>query len=228
MKILELGSYIVPAYAGMLLAEQGHSVQKWIAATDPILSLWRGEDLWKWINAGKELNRCHARNVADLAPGTYDIVLDNFRPSTLAAWGIDPALQAERLNCVWVSMRADVGEISFDAIAQARGWLDVAPYVPFYAGDTIGGLWLAFKALAVKKPGHYTVMQAASLAKLIEGELTIDVERSRTHVPWDLGTYEVADGKARVEHKGSLHEEPIRDREWKLANLRHKDGRIII
>jgi hypothetical protein len=29
MKTLELGNYVVPSYAGMIHAEQGHAVEKW-------------------------------------------------------------------------------------------------------------------------------------------------------------------------------------------------------
>jgi hypothetical protein len=229
MRILELGSYIVPAYAGMLLAEQGHFVEKWIWSSDPILDLRCGAELWAWINHGKQLVRRHAASMVTCGEDwNFDIVLDNFRPSTLAKWGIDPQKIATERECVWVSMRADLGEVSFDAIAQARGWLDTTPYVPFYAGDTIGGLWLAFKALSAREPGHYTVMQAAALAKLIEGELMVDLPRTMESVPWDTGLYRVTGGLAQVEHKGTLFEEPVRDREWKRKNLRHVGGRFVI
>jgi hypothetical protein len=64
MRILELGNYVVPAYAGMILAEQGHAVTKWTNGRDPILSLNRGDELWRWINHGKRTEDRHPRILA--------------------------------------------------------------------------------------------------------------------------------------------------------------------
>lgn len=227
LRILELGNYVIPAYAGMILAEQGHAVEKWTNGKDPILSLHRGGELWAWINHGKTLADRHPRGIA-AAWGDWDIVLDNFRPSTLAVWGIDPSAIAAERKCVWVSMRSEVGERSFDLIAQARSWMEYCPWVPFWAGDTIGGLWLAFKALSVREPGHYTLGQASCMQKLVEGELTIDVERDGKTIPWENEPYRMDGGEALVQYKGETIREPVRDRAWKLAHLRHRDGRIII
>ena len=55
LRVLELGNYVVPAYAGMILAEQGAEVQKWTNGKDPILGCRSGADLWAWINHGKTL-----------------------------------------------------------------------------------------------------------------------------------------------------------------------------
>lgn len=124
-------------------------------------------------------------------------------------------------------MRSEVGERSFDVIAQARSWLEYAPWVPFWAGDTIGGLWLAFKLLAVAgQPGHYCIGQASVMQKLVEGELVLDADRRPGTIPWETETYQVRDGAAVVEYRGETIREPIRDRAWKLANLWHSAGRI--
>src|SRR5579859_1356704 len=109
LRVLELGNYVVPAYAGMILAEQGHEVRKWVNGRDPILSLHRGNELWAWINHGKTLEERHPREIAeDWWP---QVILDNFRPSTLAGWGIDPKAIAEKRALVWVSMRSELGEV---------------------------------------------------------------------------------------------------------------------
>jgi hypothetical protein len=233
MRILELGNYVVPSYAGMILAEQGHAVVKWTDGRDPILSLNRGDELWRWINHGKRVEGRHPGILAadwDQVFGLEppDVILDNFRPDTLARWGIDPGGIARRRAIRWVSMRSEAGDRSFDIIAQARSWLEYAPWVPFWAGDTIGGLWLAFKALADRTPGHFTLGQASCMQKLVEGELVIERPPADGRIPWEVDPYRVEGGEAIVEYKGTTYREPIRDRAWKLEHLRHDGGRIIV
>ena len=97
MRVLELGSYLVPAYAGLLLAEQGHQVTKWVSPTgpDPIEGLIDGAALWAWVNHGKqEVYPRHAADVAGLEPGSVDGIIDNVRASTWERWhggGTPPA-----------------------------------------------------------------------------------------------------------------------------------------
>jgi len=159
------------------------------------------------------------------------IVLDNFRTATLAAWGIEPDKLAHRYGWVWCSMRPDLGDRSFDLIAQARSLMEFCPWIPFWLGDTAGGLWLAFKALAMHAAGnvgHHVITQAACLQKLVEGELAIDVPRDGRSIPWENEPYRMEDGVAVVQYKGETISEPARDRTWKLANLRHRNGRMIV
>ncbi len=233
MTILELGNYVVPAYAGMILAEQGHRVVKWTNGRDPILSLNRGAELWAWINHGKCLEDRHPEVLSgDLSDAFSDehpdVILDNFRPETLGRWGLDPAAIAVREGIRWVSMRSEVGDRSFDILAQARSWMEYAPWVPFWAGDTIGGLWLAFKALADRTPGHFTLGQASVMQKLVEGELVLDRPPFDGRIPWETEPYRFEEGHAVVEYKGRTYREPVRDMAWKLTHLRHRDGRITI
>src|SRR6185437_4027761 len=104
-----------------------------------------------------------------------------------------------------------------------------APWVPFWAGDTCGGLWLAFKALAMHaqgRHGHYVLGQASCMQKLIEGELVLDAPRRKEGpVPWETEPYRVEGDTAIVEYKGTTYREPIRDRAWKLTHLWHDQGR---
>lgn len=231
MRILEIGSYIAPAYAGMILAEQGHTVEKWISGSrsDPILDLHRGTELWEWINHGKTIFIRHARAVDLMKPGSVDAVIDNIRLSTWHSWGVDPEEQAARLGVPWVSLRDDFDGRSFDAIAQARAWGDHLGYLPVYLGDTAAGLWLAFKVLAAP-PGHHVLRQAACLAKLVEGELAVTGNRTGRKEPlWDdPGTYGEDKGTARVVYRGETVCEPFRDDDWRRKNLRHRDGRYVI
>lgn len=225
MRVLELGSYVAPAYAGMILAEQGHGVTKW-TTTDPIHELRHGDQLWDWINHGKTLIARHASEVTQLQPGMFDAIIDNARAATWERWGVDPAVEADRLGATWVSLRADDDGRSFDVIAQARAWGDIAPIVPFYLGDTAAGLWLAFKALAAST-GHHVIRQGAALAKLVEGELVVD--RPAGRYPWDEGNYGVTpDGVAVVEFRGERIEEPPRAAAWRRVHLMHSGGRFTI
>lgn len=223
MKILELGQYIAPAYAGMILAEQGHTVEKW-SLTDPIHELNRGNELWQWITHNKTIHARHAQTLIDVQPNEFDIIIDNVRAETWAKWGINPETEAQRLNVTWVSLRADDNQRSFDVIAQARAWGNYGN-LPFYIGDTAAGLWLAFKALAAPK-GHHIIYQATVLAKLVEGEL---VAPKNLNTPWDEpGTFGTYAQTAIVVYKGETITEPARDNEWRRNNLPNIDGRFTV
>lgn len=233
-RVLELGTFLVPAYAGMVLAEQGIQVAKWVSPVrkDPIQELRRGDEMWSWLNEKKSLDQRHASDVNELKPGEVDAVIDNFRPSAWAKWGIDPAIEAKRLEVVWVSMRDDFEERSFDAIAQARAWGDHIGLIPIFIGDTAGGLWVSFKVLAMLNlgaAGHYVLRQAACLVKLVEGELVVDVARDGVTSPWDEpDVYGRLGAGARVLFRGDSVEEPFRDQTWRRTHLDHTNGRINI
>lgn len=233
MRVLELGSYIAPAYAGMILAEQGHAVEKWIGANpDPTQRLIKGDELWQWLNHGKRVVRRHAGEVTE-ALGSFDAVIDNLRASTWKRWSVDPEGLAKQHGVTWVSLRADVGDTSFDILAQARSWMEYGPWVPFYLGDTAAGLWLAFKALSahqLRQPGHYVIYHGAALQKLVEGELVVERPSfDGMNAPWDRERYGIdKSGVAEVEFRGRKYREPPRDRAWKLRHFRHTGGRIII
>jgi hypothetical protein len=212
----------------MLLAEQGHAVTKWWGGDDPILHLRRGAELWAWINQGKTLVERHPREVGASA---WDLILDNFRPSTLASWQVDPVLRTTGHPCVWVSMRAEVGEVSFDLLAQCRSTMEYAPWIPFYLGDTAGGLWCAFKGLSAvnrRQYGHHVLYHATCLQKLVEGELVVVPDRDGKTIPWDCDAYGFVEGQAVIDYKGVPYREPIRDHAWKWENLRHEQGRMVI
>ena len=224
--MLELGSYVAPAYAGMVLAEQGHYVEKWATERDPVLTLKQGDELWSWLNDRKHV--CLDRHLADVLAlhcGDFDVVLDNVRAATWHRLGVDVTKLAELLDVTWVSLRADDDGRSFDVIAQARAWGDLG-VLPFYLGDTAAGLWLAFKALAAPR-GHHVVRQAAALAKLVEGEAII--ERPAGRYPYDdAETYCFDDDTARVVFKGELIVEPARDAAWRRAHLANVRGRFVV
>jgi len=228
MKILEIGNYIIPAYAGMILAEQGHEVIKWTNGNDPTLSLNDGDKLWSWLNQGKNIVNKNFSEIPS-ALDEFDAVIDNVKESSLRRLGIDPAALAAKHQVRWISMRSESeDEISFDIIAQARSWMQYADWIPFYVGDTTGGLWLAFKLLASNKPEHAVIYQASAMQKLVEGELIHTPDRNRNQIPWDNEPYEFKDGKAIVQYKNKTYEESIKNTEWKLKHLKHINGRITI
>jgi len=224
VRVLELGSFIVPAYAGMVLAEQGHDVEKWWTGDDPVLHLNAGNQLWRWLNEPKTLvEKRVSREALEKALPAFDVVIENIRPGTWKAWGIDRAALAARHHIRWVSMEAELdGGRSFDAVAQAQALGGVSPPIPFYIGDTAGGLWLAFKALASSEPGHFRLFQASCLAKLVEGELMVPRKA------WDRTLYRLDADGAAVEFRGEIVREPLRDDEWRRRNLQHRKGRILI
>lgn len=229
MKILEIGNYIAPAYAGMILAEQNFEVTKYIYQNkDPILSLNQGQEIWEWINYKKILIENHISHAIKNIHN-FDVIIDNFKIETLKKWEIDPIELSKKHNLVWISLRPEINNTSFDVIAQAQAWADITGFVDFYIGDTIAGLWIAFKAMSMflqKKCGHFIIPHATGLAKLIEGELIID--RPNKKHPYDPENYGYNKSHAIVEYKKNTFLEPIRDKKWKLKNLRHKNGRLII
>ena len=166
MKVLELGNFIVPAYAGMLLSRHGHRVEKWTSGTDPILSLDGGDELWTWLNRFKTLVRRHYCDVPSMLAAAeydgypFDAVIDNLKPTSFERHGLDPGEMAARYDVRWVSMRAEKNA-NFDPTAPAKFWLHFAPWVPFYVGDTAFGATLAFKVLAATQPGHYVLGDAS-------------------------------------------------------------------
>lgn len=225
-KILELGNYIAPAYAGMILAEQKYYVEKWTNNRDPILDLQYGQQLWQWINYKKNIVCQDVKNNIGKIE-QFDIVIDNFRPSTLQKWNIDPVAIASQHNITWVSLRSEIGEISFDLLAQCRSWLEYCEWIPFYVGDTNAGLWLAFKALAASC-GHYKIGHASCLQKLVEGELILTPVRNKKSNPWDTESYKLINNRAYIDYKGKRITETIKTHKWKIKHLWHNDGRIVI
>lgn len=215
MRILELGSYIAPAYAGLILSQQGHRVTKLVGEHEPTLELRSGEELFEWLNQGKKLL---SGDIRELDFSEYDAVIDNIRVSTWLRLGMAPEDLAFEHFLKWASLRSETGEPSFDLIAQNQAWGDKGR-LPFYIGDTAAGLWLAFKLLNLEAGEHATVYQATALAKLVEGNLA---------VPWrlwdDFGEYYAAqDGTAVVRYRDRLYLEPIRDDEWRRVNLKHDE-----
>ncbi len=208
MRILELGKYVAPAYAGMLLAEQGHNVIKWKMNNDPLDEL--APHIIDWANYGKTIHPIGDRRAED-AHG-FDVIITNL--VTLDPWAVYratliPVVKIEPLNTAK----------SFDVIAQAQA--GIKHRIEFYIGDTAAGLFMAFKALNMDDQEVAIIQHPAAILKLMEGELI------KPHVPEDDDTYQYCDDGAKVIFNGETYTEKVRDYEWQIVNIDHQYGRIL-
>lgn len=221
MRILEVCRYVAPAYAGMILAEQGHEVVKWILPREPILELAHGDVIWDWINHGKQLEQIGQRRM-EQAPG-FDAILTNLRSA-------DVQMIAQQTGATVIKLVPTATDMSFDVVAQVQAWGDFCPWLPFWIGDTAAGLWMAFKALSAPKGAACEMQHAAALAKLVECELLeVNRNRSANKTPWESKKHYGIDKKgAVVKYHQSLFREHVKDFSWKKANIPNINGRIII
>lgn len=97
MRILELGTGLLPAYTGKILADHGHSVTK-ITENDPFR---HDMDLWDWLNKGKKVLE---QPLFKLDPiRAADVVIDTMPPDYWKQLHIDPMRQVQQWGCTWVS-----------------------------------------------------------------------------------------------------------------------------
>jgi hypothetical protein len=228
LRVLEIGLGLPVAYAGMVLAEQGVGVERWLSPKmdDPLQT---DELVWWWAMHGKELVSCHARMVATLQPRSVDAVIDNLRPATWAGWEIDREAIARRLGIPWVSLEDDLGYRSTGAIALARSWLEKGNTVPPELAETAAGLWMAFKTLASRtRPGLHRLGHGSVMQKLVPAEMLLGKPgRVRSVLdPWMIREGQIAG--AQSEWRGERLFEMTRDLEWKRSHLRSRAGRITI
>jgi formyl-CoA transferase/succinyl-CoA--D-citramalate CoA-transferase len=174
LRVLELGSFIAGPFAGQLLADYGAEVIKIeMPDTGDPMRRWGvthgGQSLW-WpaiarnkksvtvdlrTGRGQEIVRSIARNC--------DIVLENFRPGTLKAWGLDYdtlSAVAPGIIHVHVSGYGQTGpksdEAGFGSVAEAVGGIRYTTGSPdrpparagISLGDALGGLFAIIGALA--------------------------------------------------------------------------------
>lgn len=227
MNVFELGSYIAPAYAGMILAEQKHRVTKYVSPFDAIFDLKNTEAFWNWLNKDKTFVDDHYTAAIDrLRAG--DVVIENIRAASWHRHDIDRKQIAEDRRVRWISIEDELQHRSFDVVAQARAWAWTrTDWIRFYIGDTIAGLWAAYSACCSVQSGHFVVGHATSLAKMIELELQ-DVDRHADRTSHDRETYTMTEDGALVDYKDERIFEPKRTREWCLQNLYHQNMRCVV
>lgn len=234
--MLELGTLIAGPFAGRLLADFGADVVKVErpGSGDPLRrwgrSLDDGESLWHLVQ-----QRGKRSVVADLhdpdgqafvreLAAECDILIENFRPGRLEAWGLDPVdlLAANpRLVVVRISGYGQTGPLrdqpGFGTIAEAAGGLRYltgepdgpATRVGLSLGDSVASLYALYGALAAiherESSGHGQVVDVAltdSLFSLLESTLPeygyFGLVRQRTgniaHNSAPTNAYPCADG----------------------------------
>jgi formyl-CoA transferase len=199
VRVLELGSFIAAPTAGRQLADFGADVVK---IERPVLGdelrnwrLYAGSTsmLYRTINRNKRSAAVDLREDAGRAfvlqlAGAADVVLENFRPGRLEAWGLGPeALSADNPELVIARISAfgQTGPKSsmpgFGAIAEAVGGLREltgeagrAPVrVGVSIGDTLAGMHAAFGVLLALR--ERDSRRSADLAPLPLADRIVDV-----------------------------------------------------
>ncbi|MFE7223257.1 CaiB/BaiF CoA transferase family protein [Nocardioides sp. NPDC057577] len=139
IRVLELGSFIAGPFAGQLLGDYGAEVVKVEAPVggDPMRTwgvVHEGESLW-WPSLARnkasvaiDLRTDEGRALVRRIAAEVDVVLENFRPGTLARWGLDYKSLAEvnpKLVVVHVSGFGQTGpraaDAGFGSIGEAMG-----------------------------------------------------------------------------------------------------------
>ena len=170
VRVLELGNYIAAPTAGRMLADFGAEVIKVERpVTGDELRNWRlysGDTsmLYRTINRNKksiviDLKTERGREIVLDLVRHCDVLLENFRPSTLEKWGLGPE-ELDRVNPELVITRisafGQTGPLSerpgFAAVAEAFGGLrelvgdpDRPPVrTGVSIGDSIAGIYAAF------------------------------------------------------------------------------------
>lgn len=174
LKVLDIATIIAGPLAASLLADFGAEVTKFeipgqgdgLRGFPPFRDdkpLW-----WKVTNRGKrygtlDLRRPEGAAILKRLIATHDVLIENFRPGTLAKWGLDRETLWSinpRLVILRVSAFGQTGPKSslggFARIFEAMGGLtyitgmkDGAPVHPGYPiGDSIGALFGAFSVMA--------------------------------------------------------------------------------
>ncbi len=174
VRVLELASFIAGPYCAQLLADygaevikleppgQGDAMRRWGVVFFEGRSLW-----WPVIARGKksvtvDLRRPEGQELARRLSERCDVLVENFRPGTLEAWGLSPEILWERnpsLVVVRISAFGQTGPYrdrpGFGSVAEAMGGLRYLvgfpdrppPRVGISIGDTLAGMFGAIGAL---------------------------------------------------------------------------------
>ncbi|WJJ12244.1 CaiB/BaiF CoA-transferase family protein [Prescottella equi] len=174
LRVLELGSFIAGPFAGQLLGDYGAEVLKVEApGSGDSMRRWGvtvdGESLW-WPSIARnkksvaiDLRQPEGRELIRKLVTEADIVLENFRPGTLAKWELDyPALSAinPKIILVHVSGFGQNGpratDAGFGSVGEAMGGIrhttgnpELPPTrVGISLGDSLAALFAVIGTLA--------------------------------------------------------------------------------
>jgi formyl-CoA transferase len=174
LRVLELGAFIAGPFAGQLLGDLGAEVIKVEPpGTGDIMRRYGvrvdGKSLW-WSGIARnkrsiviDLHDVRGRDVARRIAARCDVVVENFKPGTLAGWGLDYAALARDnpgVVLVHVSGFGQTGpraaEPGFGSIGEAMGGIRHTTGDPdrppartgVSIGDSLAGLFAVVGALA--------------------------------------------------------------------------------
>jgi crotonobetainyl-CoA:carnitine CoA-transferase CaiB-like acyl-CoA transferase len=173
VRVVEMGQLMAGPFAGTLLAYYGAEVIKVEPpGTGDAIRGWRhvedGTSLW-WRSLGRnkkcvtlDLRQEKGRALARRLVARADVLIENFRPGTLEAWGLDPqSLQAENPRLVLARVSGygqtgpNAGKPGFASVCEAFGGLRYVTGHPgeppvranLSLGDSLAGLHAAFGVL---------------------------------------------------------------------------------
>jgi crotonobetainyl-CoA:carnitine CoA-transferase CaiB-like acyl-CoA transferase len=182
IRVLELGEFVAGPIVGRILGDFGAEVIKVESPKggDQLRNYGRkaGQNSFWWSLEARnkksitcDLRRPEGQDLARRLAAKSDIVLENFRPGRIAGWGLDYlTLRAlnPKLVVVHISGFGQSGPYSdragFGAVAEAMGgvrYLTAEPGRPsiragFSLGDSLGGLYAAFGAIAALRYAERT------------------------------------------------------------------------
>ncbi len=219
VRVIELGTFLSAPFAATLLADFGADVIKieLPGEGDPMRTLGafapEGESGYWWSNIGRnkrsvalDVRTPEGRALFGRLLQTTDILIENFRPGTLARWGMTPAwLTEQRAGLIVVHVSGygqdgpwrdvpgfDRNAQAFSGLAYVTGEKDSAPQ---QAGlpvcDFTAGLWAAFGAVT------------AMLGKVLQNDPAgneVDLALYETMIPF------LKDMPMRYRHEGQITE----------------------
>jgi formyl-CoA transferase/succinyl-CoA--D-citramalate CoA-transferase len=174
VRVLELGSFIAGPFAGQLLADYGAEVIKIEPPrTGDPMRRWGitedGESLW-WPAIARnkksvtvDLRGDRGQRVVRDLVANCDVVLENFRPGTMARWGLDyESLRAVNPGIVMVHVSGfgqtgpSAGHAGFGSVAEAVGGIRYTTGSPndtparsgISLGDSLAALFAVIGTLA--------------------------------------------------------------------------------
>ena len=221
-----------PAYAGMILAEQGHAVVKWTNGKDPILSLNRGDELWAWINHGKRIEDRHpeiaGRRLGSRSSGPTRRTSSSTtsgRPPSSAGASI-PARSPD--GGLYGGSRCDPRSAIVPSMSSPRPapGSNTPPGCRSGRGTPSAACGWPSRRWPTGRRGISRSARRRACRSLSRGSWSSSGRRPTAAIPWEVDPYRVEGGEAIVEYKGTTYREPIRDRSWKLDHLWHDQGRI--
>lgn len=214
--VADLTRVLAGPYATMLLADMGATVIKVESPSGDETRTWRpptfaGESTYfLGVNRNKfslalDFRDPADRHILDDLLSVSDVVVENFKPGSLSAFGLDPdTVRKNYSRIIWASITGfGSGEGShlpgYDLVAQAvSGWMDITgspdgppTKVGVAAVDVITGLHALSGILAAlyrrEKTGHGEHLEVNLLSSALSGLVNQSSAAATRHTPRRLG-----------------------------------------